>query len=243
MATTTYALSAQKRDLATKSRLLRAERKIPAVCYGVSQENLHLELDYQHFRKVFREAGESSLIDLAVDGEPSAQKVLIHDVTYNPVTNAFEHIDFLRVDMNKKIHTRASLKFEGVSPAVKDLGGTLAHNKNEIEIRCLPGDLVHDIKVDISGLVEIHASVHVRDLPIDRSKIEVLENDETIVCSVLAPKTVEELDAELDEPVGEAVSEEVKEAAEEEKATAQASKESDTEKKGGEKKEEKEAKK
>ncbi len=232
----TYALPATDRDLAVKPRDLRAARQIPAVCYGTGKDNEHLQLNYQTFRKVLREAGESSLIDLSI-GKEAAQKVLVHKVDYNPITDEFQHVDFLRVDMAKKITTNVPLNFTGVSLAVKDLGGMITHNKTEIAIKCLPGDLIHDIEVDISSLTELHAHLKVADLPIDRTKLEVLDGDDVLVCSVLPPKTEEEVEAEEETEVGDAVSEDVKAEGEEEKAAAAASKESDTEKKGGEKKE------
>ncbi len=231
----TYALPATKRDLAVKPRDLRTARQIPAVCYGVGKDNEHLQLDYQTFRKILKNAGESSLIDLVI-GDEAVQKVLVHKVDYDPLTDEFQHVDFLRIDMNKKITTKVPLKFVGISPAVKDLGGMLTHNKNEISIKCLPGDLIHDIEVDISVLTELHGHLKVADLQIDRNKAEVIDGEDVLVCSVLPPKTAEQIEAEEAEDVGEAVSEEVKAESEEEKTAAAASKESDSEKKGSEKK-------
>lgn len=228
-------LPATARDKSIKAKNLRKQNKIPAEYYGAGEQNLQLVLDYQTFRKVYKKAGGSTIVELSVEGQEKPKEVLVHAVDYDPLTDEFQHVDLMQVDMNKKVTTRVPIHFEGISPAVKNLGGVLTHNKNEIEIRCLPKDLLSEIVVDISKLEEIHSSVHVKDLPIDLEKIEVLENADVIVCTVMAPKTQEEVEAELAEPTGEAVSEEVKEEAEAEKAAAVASKESDSEKKGGEK--------
>ncbi|MCF7846040.1 MAG: 50S ribosomal protein L25 [Candidatus Peribacteraceae bacterium] len=232
-------LNAVPRDLTKKADGLRDERKIPAEYYGKGKENLHLALDYQDFRKVFREAGSSSIINLKVEGENEAREVLVHQVDYNPLTDEFHHVDFLQIERGKKMVTKVPIHLIGESPAVKDLGGILTTGKSEIEIKCLPRDLIKEIEVDITELKEIGETVRVKDLTIDQEKHEILEDEDTMLIAIIAPKTAEEVEEELEEDVGEAVSEEVKQEGEEEKAVAQASKESDTEKKGGEKKEEK----
>ncbi|MFH0834616.1 MAG: 50S ribosomal protein L25 [Patescibacteria group bacterium] len=235
----TLNLPATLRDPAKKANTLRATRQIPAEYYGKGKDNLHLALDYQTFRKVYRAAGGSSIINLVVEGEKSPREVLVHTVDYNPLTDEFFHIDLMQIDRSKKIITKVPIHLLGESPAVKNLGGLLNHGKTEIEIKCLPKDLLNAIEIDISGMAEIGALLRVKDLTIDRTTHEVLEEPETMIATILAPKTAEEVEEELGTEVGEAVSEDVKKEAEAEKAAAQASKESDKEKKGGPKEEKK----
>ncbi len=229
-------LPALPRDLAAKTRKLRALRQIPAEYYGKGKENLHLTLDYQTFRKLFRSAGSSSIINLAVEGEQEPREILVHNVDYDPITDEFLHVDLMQIERGKKITTKVPIHLTGESPAVKSLGGILTHGKSEIEIKCLPRDLLKEIVIDIASLEQIGASVRVKDLKIDPKKHEVLEEAEAMLVTIIAPKTAEQIEDELAKDVGEAVSEDVKKEAEKEKAAAQASKESDTEKKGGEKK-------
>ena len=225
-------LPAVIRDLKVKPRDLRFARKIPAEYYGREKKNLHLALDYQTFRKIYRKAGGSTLINLLIEGESEPREILVHTVDYDPITDEFQHIDLKQIERGKKITTYVSIRFEGISPAVKTLGGILTHNKTKIEVRCLPKDLISEIVADLTKLEEITDTIRIADLPIDREKIDTLENDDVIVCTVMAPKTQDEIDSELTETTDEVVSEDVKTAAEEEKSAAQSSKESDTEKKG-----------
>ncbi|MBU1089275.1 50S ribosomal protein L25 [Patescibacteria group bacterium] len=229
-------LPASLRDLKAKPRDIRARRKITAEYYGKGKENLHLTFDYQTFRKIFKDAGSSSIVNLQVEGEKEPREVLIHKINYDPLTDEFAHVDLKQIERGKKMIAKVSIVITGESPAVKNFGGILTHGKSEVEIKCLPRDLLKKIEVDISNLEEIGASVRVKDLPIDREKHEILEEEDAMVILIIAPKTSEELEEELVKEVGEAVSEDVAKEAEEEKATAQASKESDTEKKGREKK-------
>jgi len=231
-------LPATPRDLATKVRNLRNERKIPAEYYGKEKENLHLAIDYQTFRKVFRAAGSSSIVNLAVEGESEPREILVQNVDYNPLTDEFLHLDLMQIERGKKMITKVPIRLTGESSAVKTLGGILTNNKAEIEIKCLPKDLLKEIVVDIAKLEEIGATVRVKDLEIDPKKYEILDEEETMLVTIIAPKTAEEAEEDLAEEVGEAVSDEVAAEGEEEKAAALASKESDTEKKekGGDKK-------
>lgn len=231
-------LPATPRDLATKVRNLRNERKIPAEYYGKKKENLHLAIDYQTFRKVFRAAGSSSIVNLAVEGESEPREILVQNVDYNPLTDEFLHLDLMQIERGKKMITKVPIRLTGESSAVKTLGGILTNNKAEIEIKCLPKDLLKEIVVDIAKLEEIGATVRVKDLEIDPKKYEILDEEETMLVTIIAPKTAEEAEEDLAEEVGEAVSDEVAAEGEEEKAAALASKESDTEKKekGGDKK-------
>src|SRR3990167_3129459 len=80
----------------------KPEKKIPAVVYGPNSKNINLTIDGKEFNKVYNQAGESTLVDLAIeDKEPV--KVLIHDVQRDPVSDEYIHIDFYQLDMSKKL--------------------------------------------------------------------------------------------------------------------------------------------
>jgi len=81
---------------------LREKGLIPAVMYGKGQKPLSLEVPEQAFLKVFRVAGESTLIDLAVDGKK--HKVLVQDVARDPLSDKIIHADFHGVADRKIAH-------------------------------------------------------------------------------------------------------------------------------------------
>jgi large subunit ribosomal protein L25 len=78
----------------------------------------------------------------------------------------------------------------GISIAIKDLGGTLVHNKESIAVECLPKDLVHEIEVDITPLVDFHSVIRVSDLKIP-ANIKVLDAKDINVATVSAPRLEE----------------------------------------------------
>lgn len=202
----TVVLRAQKRDKSVKAKHLLWEKVLPAEIYGSGLENVSVQMDYQEFRKAYIAAGENTVIDLTVEGT-APRKVLVQKVDFEPVSGNMRHVDFMNVNMKKEVHTHIPLEFVGVAPAVKDFGGILMHNTSELEVKCLPGDLVHSIEVDISGLVDFGISIHVKDIKIPAG-LTVLTDEELTVATVSAPKVeVEEVAAPEEAPVEGAVPE------------------------------------
>lgn len=191
---------------------LRRAGMLPLECYGHSHDNLHFKVAYQDFRRVYIKAGESTIIELDIDGE-TKKKVLVQDVSYHPVTDKITHVDLKMISMKEKLTTYIPVVFEGEAPAIKELGGVLLQNLDEIEVRCLPGDLIHEIKIDITGLAEFHDSIKVSDLKLG-DKVEILTDLEQPIVSVAPPReeepepvAAEAAPAEGEAPAAEAAAE------------------------------------
>lgn len=193
-----------RQEVGKKIKNMRTQGKIPAVLYGHGVKNVNLTLSKSEFEKIFKKAGESSLIDLVIDDDKPV-KVLIHDVQHNALTDGYIHVDFRQVNMDEKITAKIGLKFIGESTAVKELGGVLVTQLSEIEVSCLPQYLVHEFEINISPLKAFNDAIFVKDLKI-ASEIKILNNPEDIIVSVIAPRTDKELE-ELSEKPKEAVGE------------------------------------
>ncbi len=87
-------LDAKLRDGSVKPSNLRKDGFVPAVCYGKEFESKSVQVEYQAFRRLFRNAGNTQVFNLVVDDEKIP--VLIQVIDYHPVTNKFNHIDFLK---------------------------------------------------------------------------------------------------------------------------------------------------
>lgn len=182
-------LEAQKREITGKAvKRLRLEGKVPAVLYGHGITPRSIFVLYNPFKKVLSDAGESTLVDLYIDSEP--HKVLIQDVSHDPISGLVTHVDFREVSMTEKLETDITLKFVGDSRAVKELGGVLLKTMNEVKVRCLPSALVHEIEVDLSPLREFGNSIHISDLRLPEG-IEILENPTQVVIAATAPREEE----------------------------------------------------
>lgn len=177
---------------------LRRDGFLPAVLYGPKLEPVNLQVSQKEFEQVFREAGENTLVDLVVEKD-KPRKVLIHDVARHFMGQEPIHIDFYEVDLTKKITAHIPLKFEGVSTAVKELGGTLIRNHTEVEVEALPTDLPQFIEVNIDSLKTFDDSIRFSDLTFPE-KVEFLGDADDVVALVQEPRTAEELE-ELDKPI------------------------------------------
>lgn len=208
-------LNASKREVSGKQvKQLRAKGTVPAVVYGHGIASRSIEVNAREFEKVFKTAGESTLIDLTVDGE--AVKVLVQEVQYDPTKGSFVHVDFRQVNMKEKMEVEIPLKFVGEAPAVKALGATLVRALDAVTVMCLPQDLVHEIEVSLTGLENVDDAITVGDLKVPAG-IEVMNDAGQIVAVINAAMTEDEMKA-LEAKSGSADMASVKAANEEKKA-------------------------
>ena len=172
---------------------LRREGVLPGVVFGGHKDSTNVQTDQREFERGYRRWGNTTLVTLEglTDGE---QPVLIHDVTRSTLTGRLLHVDFLRVSLTEKVHAEVPLHFVGESAAVKG-GGVLVHAKSEINVEAFPQDIPHAIEVDLSPLLEIDDSIYVRDLKVDASKVEVLDEGDELIVRVVPVRIEEEAPA------------------------------------------------
>ncbi|QQG45375.1 MAG: 50S ribosomal protein L25/general stress protein Ctc [Candidatus Sungiibacteriota bacterium] len=200
-------LKAQPRtELGKKVKALRRAGFLPAVVYGEKVKSQPIAVPYKDFEKVYREAGESTLIKLDVDGK--SHNVLIHDIKNDPLKGIPLHADFYAVRMDKEIRTKVSIEFFGESPAVKNEGGILVRVMQELEVEALPQDLPRELRIDLSGLAAFGSKLFVKDIPTPKG-VKILAEPDEVVVLIEAPRSEEEL-AALEQVSTAAAPEEVK---------------------------------
>lgn len=186
-------LQAESRKMLGKqTRRLRQEGLISAVVYGGGTPAEPLTVKAFDFEKVYREAGESSLIQLNVG--TTHKSVLVHDLQYDPIKGKPIHIDFYAVRMDHTIEVKVPLKFVGESLAVRDEGGTLIKIMQEVEVEVLPKDLPHELEVDISSLKTFADKIAVSDIKLPEGVTVKADMGETVAV-VEAPRSEAELAA------------------------------------------------
>lgn len=184
-------LKAEKREVTGKKvQSLRDEGKVPGVVYGSQSDNINLSVDYLSFEKLYKKAGESTLINLKVS-DAEEIPVLIHEVAYNPVSHKIDHVDFYKIKYGQKLTANVELEFLGEPKAVKELGGILVTSIEEVEIECLPKDLIGKIEVDLTVLKTFDDSIHIRDLKVPEA-VKILTGADETVAIVVPPKLEEE---------------------------------------------------
>lgn len=177
-------INAEKRtQFGKKTKKLRREYKVPAVVFGKEIESIPITIDVNDFIRVFREAGETNLIDLVI-GDTS-EKVLVKQVDLHPVNSGVLHVNFHQVNLKEKLTASIPVEIVGEEEnALIESGDALPLTLlSEITIEALPTDLPDSFTVDISGLAEIGDGITISELEYDKSKIEIVgyEEDELIV--------------------------------------------------------------
>lgn len=192
---TMFQIQAKKRDAGAKVSTLREMGEMPAVFYGGGKATTMVSVPFNEFKKVWRDAGESSAIKLVVD--KVSLDALIHDVQVDPVRNEPIHVDFLVIDANKPITVSLPLEFIGVSGAVKSGLGSLVKVMHEIEVEALPKDLPQSIEVDISKLVDIESNIAVKDLKVTKGVTFTAKADEIVAAIAVQKEEKEETTVDL----------------------------------------------
>lgn len=205
--------------LGKANKTLRRDGKIPAEFYGHGMQNQTLVVDGKEFQKLYKQAGENTVITLVVEGKK--QPCLVHDVQHDSVTGEVIHVDFYGVRMDEKLRTMVPLEFIGEAPAVKEKGAVINKAVAEIEVEALPNDLPHSLTVDLNSLSELNQSIYVKDIIVPQN-VKVLIDPETAVVTATEPAPEEEIAP----PVADVT--EVKVETEEKKAERDAEKEAET---------------
>ena len=180
------------------ARSHRREGQIPAVVYGSDVPAQPISVDARHLWQILHDAkGERFLVNMFIDngnGDNSTSSLtMIKDVQHDPVRGEIEHVDFLRISIDRRIDTTVPIHMVGSSSGVRE-GGVLEHLLRELHVACLPLEIPEDINVDISDM-EIGQSLHVSDLEIQEG-IRVLTSPETVIALVAAPTKVAEITTE-----------------------------------------------
>lgn len=176
-----FEIKAKKRELQENLDNLRKEGFIPAVFYGTGEQNTTISINTNEFKKVWRDAGESSAIKISF-GTKNLD-ALIQDVSANPVTGEPIHADFLIIDAKKEVEVSVPLEFIGIAPAVKSNIGVLVKVMHEIQVSALPKDLPQVIEVDLSSLIDLDSVITIKDLKVP-SNVKIATKEGEIVAAI-----------------------------------------------------------
>lgn len=211
-----FTLEAKKRDEKESLTKLRHSGFVPAVFYGKKEKSTRIAVDKIAFKKIWKDAGESSIISLNTpDGKIDS---LLYEVQVDAVTGEPLHADFYTVDKDTVIHANIPLEFTGESPAVKG-GAILVKVVHELEVKSLPKDLPHNIVIDISSLVDINSQITVADIKLP-SGVTTTAGPEEVIVLINAAK--EEKEEEPVQPIDMSAIEVEKKGKKEEEGEAEA---------------------
>ena len=186
-------LKATKREvLGRKVGALRRAGKLPAVLYGHGIESTPVTLEAHEAALKLSHVTSSSLMMIDLDGKE--YPALVREKQRDYLKNRLLHLDFQVISMTEKVTTKVGIELTGTAPAVKEFSAVIVTVLNELEVECMPQDLPARVVIDISGLTEVGAGIHVRDVVIS-DKVKILDDPaETIVVAsaTRAEKVAEE---------------------------------------------------
>lgn len=196
-----FSLKAESRQiLGSKVKKLRKNGMIPASVFGKGVDSLSISVNAVDFAKVYKQAGETSLIYLKVEGENKERPTLIKSLDFSPIKNEVLTVDFHQVNLKEKVTAFVPLEVVGESELIHSGQAILSQNLHEIEVECLPTDIPEKFEIDATLLKEIGDSLKVSDLKVD-SEVEIKTDLDSIIISLSEPQKEEE---PLDSTVTEA---------------------------------------
>jgi large subunit ribosomal protein L25 len=204
-------LAVTARDAKESLEALRAKGAVPAVLYGPKEGSTPISFDARTFQKVWREAGETTIVKLTGVGED--KDTLIHDVQFHPVTDVAIHADFLVLEKGKKLTLNIPLEFVGTAPAEK-AGHILVKAMHEVEIEVAPAELPKHLDVDVTTLVNLGDHIVASQIKLPPSGVLKTNADEIVasITAVVEEKVEAAPAAEAAAPAAAAATEEKKEA-------------------------------
>lgn len=191
----------QQRTTTGKSvKKLRREGILPASIYGRGVDSVAVQLPYLQARDMMNLHGTNSLVNVQVEGESSTRPVMVKKVAQDPVSRVLWHIDFLQVDLTRKVTGPVPLHFTGEAPAVHDHGGVVVHQSDSIEVEALPADMPDAIEVSLAGLKEIDQHLLAKDVVLPRG-VTLITDPEHMLAAVTRPRVAVEDEAAAGEVI------------------------------------------
>jgi large subunit ribosomal protein L25 len=171
------------------ARTLRRSGKVPGVIYGHGRKPEAVAVDTTALNKMLVGiSAATTIVDVAIDGRPPV-KALIREIQRDSVRPAeILHLDLYEIQADEKVTLEVPVRLVGIPDGVRNFGGVLDHSLRELEIEVLPGDIPEHVDLDVSALAIGH-SLFVRDLQVPKARI--LNDPDTPVCTVVAPRTEE----------------------------------------------------
>lgn len=196
-------ITVRARDVYGKqNKRLRSTGVVPGVLFGKTIGSIPVQLDAKELEQLYYQAGRTSVVKVSVDGgQPTS--AIIKSVQRNPLSGRALHVDLFALDLTHELQTDIPLVFVGTSAAVENENAILLTSLDHLKVRALPADLPHEITVDLSALVDMDATIHVRDLTVE-GPVTVVNDPDELVAKVTPPR---------EEEVVEVVAEEGEEAA------------------------------
>lgn len=178
--------------LGKKVAALRRSGVTPGNVFGHRIESTAVQADTDALTRLLKGMTRNAILNLKVEGEPAARNVVIRAISRDPVSTQILHVDFYQVSMTEKMSANVPVVLIGTSDAVATFGGVLLQTLESVSVEALPADIPAQFEADVSAITQLEGAVHVRDLPIDASKVTLMTDADVVVARVATPRVVAE---------------------------------------------------
>jgi len=175
-----------------KLKAIRSQGLIPANIYGKKTKSIAVSVGKDELLTVYKEAGETGIVKVTIEGEKESRPVLMQNFQRNPVSEEILHADLRQVVLTEKITAMIPIELTGESPVVAQKQGILIQPTSEIEVEALPLDLPEKFVLDVTGLANVGDSLMVSDIKYDKKTVE-LKVEESLVIAKIEPLAAEEV--------------------------------------------------
>jgi large subunit ribosomal protein L25 len=173
-----------RKDLGRKaSKDLRTEGYAPCVLYGGKDEPVHFYVPMILFRELVY-TPDVKLVNMDIEGDE--YNCILQDISFHPVSEVIEHVDFLRLYDDTEVKIDIPVTFKGNSPGILK-GGRLVVKTRKLSVKALPANIPDKIEVSIDGL-ELSKSVKVSSLSQDN--YTVLNNPMVTIATIDVPRAL-----------------------------------------------------
>lgn len=171
----------ERKVLGKKVKKLRRESLLPGNVYGNGLNSYALQVKLPEFEAVYKEVGDTGLIDLAYDGK--TKPVLVKNLQRNFANHTLLHVDFYQVNMKVKVKATVPVLLVGEAKAVTDKVGLLLQSVTDVEVESLPDSLPENVEINVEHLAEIGDQVTVADLTAPEG-VEILTDPSQTIAKV-----------------------------------------------------------
>jgi large subunit ribosomal protein L25 len=168
------------------ARKVREEGRVPAVVYGNKKDAATVSVDERELLTLLKTGTQLA----HVKNGSAVELVLIKEVQWDAMGGRILHVDFNRVDVNRKVRVQVPLELRG-KPAGAEEGGVLDQVLLQIEIECLPLDIPKEpIRHSVTEM-KVNDILHVKDIKLP-PKLTAVTGADAVVATVKIPlETVE----------------------------------------------------
>ena len=167
------------------ARRLRQDNQIPAIFYGPGVDPIMLRIEYSRLLDLEKAGkGENAILDLKIqtDEGETTKKVMVKELTVDPLKNTFVHADFYEISNDREITLPIPVHLLNTPIGVAEEGGILQQIRREVTITCFPDKLIEFLEIDIAGL-NVGDTIRIGDLELPEG-IQILEEPNLTVAVV-----------------------------------------------------------